>query len=158
MQDIVLLQKQASADIEAATDISQLESIRVEYLGKKGKLSYLLKGLSGFSPEERPKMGALANQAKHLISDSIEQKMTVLKEQQVLQKLLLEQKDVTLPGRNKQTGSVHPITQIKQRINQYFAQLGFDIVDGPEVETEFYNFEALNIPSSHPARAMHDTF
>lgn len=158
MQDIIYLQQQGIADVEAATSIQSLESIRVDYLGKKGKLTDLLKSLGHLSPEERPKMGQWVNQAKQELSLKIEEKMLQLKEAVLAQKLASEKTDVTLPGRNTHAGSLHPVTQIRAWINDYFTQLGFDIVEGPEVESEFYNFEALNIPSHHPARAMHDTF
>jgi phenylalanyl-tRNA synthetase alpha chain len=98
------------------------------------------------------------NQVKRDISACIEQKMQILKEQELLARLETEVIDVTLSGRNREPGSLHPVTQVKHRVNDYFSRLGFDIVEGLEIETEFYNFEALNIPSHHPARAMHDTF
>ena len=158
MQDIITIQEQASEEINKANDISTLELIRVDFLGKKGKLTEILKGLAGLSAEEKPKVGQLVNQAKREISTLIETKMQELKEIQLLKKLSAERLDISLPGRNKESGSLHPVTQVKHRVNEYFSRLGFDIVDGPEIETEFYNFEALNIPGHHPARAMHDTF
>ena len=158
MQDLTSLQQNASVAIAQAQDIQTLEAIRVDYLGKKGQLTDILKNLVHLSAEEKPKMGQLVNQVKRTISEQIEQKMLDLKEQQLQKKLASEQIDVTLPGRNNQIGSRHPVNLIKQKVNEYFSRLGFDIVDGPEIETEFYNFEALNIPSHHPARAMHDTF
>ncbi|KTD13021.1 phenylalanine--tRNA ligase subunit alpha [Legionella jamestowniensis] len=158
MQDIILLQQQAAEAIAKAQEISVLEAIRVDYLGKKGQLTEILKGLASLSPEEKPKVGQLVNQAKREISTLIEEKMLQLKEAQLQRKLDAERIDVTLPGRDSKSGSLHPVTQVKQRITDYFSRLGFDIVTGPEIETEFYNFEALNIPDHHPARAMHDTF
>lgn len=158
MQDITTLQQQAFAAIEDVKDLAGLDAIRVDYLGKKGKLTDILKGLVHLSPEEKPKMGQRVNQLKRDISACIEEKMLQLKEQALQLKLANERIDVTLPGRLNQMGSLHPVTQVKQRINDYFSRLGFDIVEGPEIETEFYNFEALNIPAHHPARAMHDTF
>jgi len=158
MQDITTLQQQAFAAIEQARDISALEAIRVDFLGKKGKLTDILKGLASLSAQEKPKVGQLVNLAKRDISECIEHKMQELKERHLQQKLSAELIDVTLPGRHHQQGSIHPVTQTKQRINDYFSRLGFDVIEGPEVETEFYNFEALNIPGHHPARAMHDTF
>ncbi|HHF7345630.1 TPA: phenylalanine--tRNA ligase subunit alpha [Legionella feeleii] len=158
MQDIIALQQQAADAIAQAEDVTALESIRVDYLGKKGQLTEILKGLANLSAEEKPKVGQLVNLAKREISLLIEEKMLHLKEAQLQRKLAAERIDVTLPGRTNQHGSLHPVTQVKQRINDYFSRLGFDIVTGPEIETEFYNFEALNIPGHHPARAMHDTF
>lgn len=158
MQDLITIQEEALSAIKNAPDIATLELIRVDFLGKKGKLTELLKGLAHLSAEEKPKIGQIVNQAKREISALLETKMLELKEQVLQKKLSAEKIDVSLPGRNKDHGSLHPVTQVKHRINEFFSRLGFDIVDGPEIETEFYNFEALNIPGHHPARAMHDTF
>ncbi len=158
MQDISIIQEQAAQAIQQAVDRAALEIIRVDYLGKKGQLTELLKGLAHLSAEEKPKMGQLVNQAKRDISALIETKLQELKEKQLVEKLAAEQIDVTLSGRNASVGTLHPVTQVKQRIIDYFSRLGFDSVEGPEIETDFYNFEALNIPGHHPARAMHDTF
>ncbi len=158
MQDLISLQQDAFVAIEKAQDITTLESIRVDYLGKKGRLTDILKNLVNLPAQEKPKVGQLVNQAKRDISEKIEYTMLQLKEQQLQQKLAQERVDVSLPGRNNQSGSLHPVTQVKQVVNEYFSRLGFDILEGPEIETEFYNFEALNIPGHHPARAMHDTF
>ena len=158
MQDITILQQQAFQAIDNASDASVLDAIRVDYLGKKGQLTDILKNLVHLSAEDKPKMGQLVNQAKRDISACIEQKMLQLKEHELQRKLATDKIDVTLPGRTNQSGSLHPVTEVKRRVNDYFSRMGFDIVEGPEIETEFYNFEALNIPSHHPARAMHDTF
>ncbi|MFC3908801.1 phenylalanine--tRNA ligase subunit alpha [Legionella dresdenensis] len=158
MQDIITLQQQAATAIKDAQDVNTLEAVRVEYLGKKGHLTEIMKNLAQLSAEEKPKVGQFINQAKREISALIEEKMHELKELKLQEKLAAERIDVTLPGRKVKHGSSHPVTQVKQFICNYFNRLGFDIVDGPEVETEFYNFEALNIPGHHPARAMHDTF
>jgi phenylalanyl-tRNA synthetase alpha chain len=158
MQDIIQLQQQAAAVISQAQDVSTLEAIRVAYLGKKGQLTEILKGLANLPAAEKPKLGQLVNQAKRDISALIEEKKLHLKEAQLQQILAAKRIDVTLSGRNPQAGSLHPVTQVKQRINDYFSRLGFDVISGPEIETEFYNFTALNIPAHHPARATHDTF
>lgn len=158
MQDIFSLQKEATDLINQALDMQSLELIRIDFLGKKGKLTDLLKGLSGLSAEEKPRMGQLVNQVKRELSELIEKKWHAFKEKELQDKLSKERIDVTLPGRNKEKGSLHPVTMVRNKINDYFSRLGFDTVEGPEVETEFYNFEALNIPGHHPARAMHDTF
>lgn len=158
MQDIITIQEQAIDAINKAQDLQTLEHIRVDFLGKKGKLTDILKGLSTLSAEDKPKMGQLVNQVKREITTAIETRLHTLKEKELSEKLAAQWIDVTLPGRNKETGSLHPVTQIRHKINAFFTQLGFSIVDGPEIETEFYNFEALNIPGHHPARAMHDTF
>lgn len=158
MQDITILQQQALDAIDQASNETALDAIRVEYLGKKGKLTDILKNLVHLSAEEKPKVGQMVNQAKRDIALCIETKMLELKALELQRKLETETIDVTLPGRSKGRGSLHPVTQVKRHINDYFSRLGFDVVEGPEIETEFYNFEALNIPSHHPARAMHDTF
>ncbi len=158
MQNMLNLQDAAFEAINAADDLATLETIKVDYLGKKGQLTDVLKNLVHLSPEEKPRVGQLANQVKRAIGERIDEKTLVLKDILLQQKLTVNTLDVTLPGRLAETGSRHPVTQVKQRINDYFSRMGFDIVTGPEIETEFYNFEALNIPSHHPARAMHDTF
>lgn len=158
MQDLTELQQQAAHAISSAVDVNTLETIRVDYLGKKGRLTEILKNLVNLSAEEKPKMGQLVNVVKRDITALIEEKMLQLKEMQLQQKLAAEYIDISLAGRQKDHGSSHPVTQVKQFINTYFSRMGFDIVAGPEIETEFYNFEALNIPGHHPARAMHDTF
>ena len=152
MQDITTLQKQAAQEINSAQDITSLDAIRVAFLGKKGKLTDILKNLVNLPPAEKPKVGQQVNQVKREISSLIEERLLILKEEQLQQKISQESIDVTLCGRNSKVGALHPVLQIKQSINEYFSGLGFDIVTGPEVESEFYNFEALNIPSHHPAR------
>ena len=158
MQDIITLQQQAAAAIAQARDSQELETIRVDYLGKKGHLTEILKSLAGLSAEEKPKVGQLINIAKREIAESIDQKKLALQELELAQRLESEKIDVSLAGRQAQSGSLHPVAQVRQRIIDYFSRLGFDVVSGPEIETEFYNFNALNIPDHHPARAMHDTF
>ncbi len=156
--DILKLQKKAEAAIIQTEDMRVLEDLRVEYLGKKGLLTDILKGLANLSHEDKPKVGQWINDAKREISELIQTKKQQLKDKELQEKLASERLDVTLPGRDVKSGSVHPVTQIKQYVINFFSRLGFDIVTGPEIETEFYNFETLNIPSHHPARAMHDTF
>jgi phenylalanyl-tRNA synthetase alpha chain len=158
LDDIVKLEKEALKAIEAAERLDILEEIRVDFLGKKGKLTEMLKGVSLLSPAEKPKVGQAVNQVKRAIQACLDQKNDQLKSHALEEKLKREWIDVTLPGRASKTGTLHPITQVRHKMIDYFVRLGFDVVDGPEVETEQYNFEALNIPSHHPARAMHDTF
>lgn len=158
MKDIDHLVQQAKASISAADDIPALEQLRVNYLGKKGALTLVLKELGALSAEERPLVGARVNEAKRELNGCIEERINLFKTQALEKKLATESIDLSLPGRRREYGSFHPVTQIKQKISDFFSPLGFDIVEGPEVETEFYNFEALNIPANHPARAMHDTF
>lgn len=158
MQDIELIKNQALEAIDAAEDMAALDKVRVDYLGKKGQLTEILKGLASLPAEEKPKVGQWVNQVKREIASHIEERLTVLREKKLAEKLAEETIDVSLPGRQHLAGSLHPVTQVKQRINDYFSRLGFDVLSGPEIETEHYNFEALNIAEHHPARAMHDTF
>lgn len=158
MEDISKLKQLAEEAIALANDLASLEALRVEFLGKKGRLTEVLKSLAALSVQERPRVGQLVNELKRQLSDAIEEKSLELKEQALLSRLAAERIDITLAGRARAYGSLHPVSQVKQRINAFFTRMGFDIVDGPEVETDFYNFEALNIPGTHPARAMHDTF
>lgn len=157
-QDLALLQESAFLAVENVDDLTALQAIKVDFLGKKGQLTELLKQVSQLSVADKPVIGQLVNQVKRLIHERIEEKYTFLKERELQKKLSAERIDVTLSGRNVTVGSLHPVSQIKSKINDYFSRLGFDIVDGKEIETEFYNFEALNVPAHHPARAMHDTF
>ncbi|MDF1645747.1 MAG: phenylalanine--tRNA ligase subunit alpha [Legionellaceae bacterium] len=158
LDDIKRLESEALKAIEKAERLDVLEAIRVDFLGKKGKLTDILKGVSSLSPAEKPKVGQAVNQVKRKILASLEEKHEHLKILELQIKLAHEKIDVTLPGRQANKGTLHPITQVRDKIIDYFSRLGFDVLDGPEVETEHHNFEALNIPDHHPARAMHDTF
>jgi len=148
----------AHADIEKAKDLKSLDIVRVEYLGKKGHVTELLKTLGKLSAEDRPQAGALINQAKETIQVKLDEKKDLLSNAEQQSKLASNIIDVTLPGRSRGVGSLHPVTQTMQRIEAFFSTLGFASVEGPEIEDDYHNFEALNIPSHHPARAMHDTF
>ena len=148
----------ASKAIASAIDLKALDDSRVQYLGKKGELTDLLKGLGKLSKEERPAMGEAINEAKVKIQKLIETRKEELEELALNQRLLDEKIDVTLPGRNSEKGSLHPITQTLNHIQDIFTKAGFEIEIGPEIEDDFHNFSALNIPEHHPARAMHDTF
>lgn len=158
MQDLTVIQAQAEQLIEKTTSLDALDALRVRYLGKKGELTELLKQLSGLSPEERPKVGQAINQVKRCVNQAILDKKQALEDQQLAEKLQTEAIDITLPGRRQVQGSLHPVSKVRQRICDYFNQMGFEVVEGPEIESDYYNFEALNIPAHHPARAMHDTF
>ncbi|WP_137168730.1 phenylalanine--tRNA ligase subunit alpha [Salinimonas lutimaris] len=149
---------QAQGQIDAAEDAATLDQVRVEYMGKKGKLTELLKGLGKLSAEERPAAGQKINQAKQAISAAINTKGDALRSAEMNKKLAEEAVDVTLPGRIEQPGNLHPVSRTIARIEQFFGQLGFAVKTGPEVEDGFHNFDALNIPANHPARADHDTF
>ncbi len=155
------LQQILAAGLQAvteATEIKALEDVRVEFMGKKGQLTALLKGLGQLSAEERPKAGAEINKAKQQIQQAIAEKSQALQQAELQQKLEQERIDISLPGRRQSMGGLHPVTKTLRRIQDYFGQIGFSVAEGPEVEDDFHNFEALNIPSHHPARAMHDTF
>lgn len=158
MQNINEIQDQALVQINELSDLKALDQLRVNLLGKKGELTQILKNLSSLPVEERPAAGQLVNKAKKAISEAIAQKKNVIEEQLLAAKLESEAIDVTLPGRKPMVGSLHVVSKVRQRITAYFDQMGFEVVEGPEIETDHYNFEALNIPSHHPARAMHDTF
>ena len=148
----------AKKSIASAIDLKALDDSRVLFLGKKGELTNLLKGLGKLSKEERPIMGEAINEAKVKIQNLIESRKEELEEVALQKRLLEERIDVTLPGRNIEKGGLHPITQTLHHIQNIFAKAGFEIEIGPEIEDDFHNFSALNIPEHHPARAMHDTF
>lgn len=158
MENIQQLVSQALAAINASNDIPALEQLRVQYLGKKGELTQLMKQLGGLSAEDRPKAGALINQAKDQVQNAIAQRKESLEEAALASKLAAETIDVTLSGRGQQSGGLHPVTRTLERIEQFFTRIGYGVEVGPEVEDDYHNFEALNIPEHHPARAMHDTF
>ncbi|WP_409251578.1 phenylalanine--tRNA ligase subunit alpha [Bacillus sp. SCS-153A] len=152
------LQEEALEKIEAAEGLKELNDIRVAYLGKKGPITEVLKGMGKLSAEERPKMGALANEVRAAVTERLEEKNEKLEKEAVNKKLASETIDVTLPGRPVRKGSKHPLTKIVEEIEDLFIGMGYSIAEGPEVETDFYNFEALNLPKGHPARDMQDSF
>ena len=158
MQALDELKAEATAAIEAAADAASLEKLRVEWLGKKGRVTDLLKGLGQLSAEERPKAGAEINEVKQLLSALISERKDMLQQAAIAEQLASESLDVTLPGRAEDLGALHPITRTIDRMSEFFVALGFEVVEGPEIEDDYHNFEALNIPAHHPARAMHDTF
>ena len=158
MENLESLVEAALAEVAGAGDARALDDVRVRYLGKKGEISALLKSLGGLSAEERPKAGALINEAKQRVQAAIDERRQPLEDAALNEQLSAETLDVTLPGRGEQPGALHPVTRMRRRMEDFFLRLGFDIAEGPEVEDDFHNFEALNIPAHHPARAMHDTF
>jgi phenylalanyl-tRNA synthetase alpha chain len=158
MDNLELIANEAKAAITAAQDGATLEQLRVDYLGKKGQVTSLLKGLGKLDAEERPKAGALINIVKQDLQDLIGKRKESLESAAVADQLEKESIDVTLPGRGQSVGSIHPVTRTIERIEDFFFSIGFDVVEGPEIEDDYHNFEALNIPAHHPARAMHDTF
>jgi len=158
MENLDQLVKQALGAVEEAQTVQELDQVRVDFLGKKGQITQQLKTLGKLTAEERPKAGALINKAKEQVQAVIVEKKQGLEQQQLNAKLEAEAVDVTLPGRGQDLGGLHPVTRTMQRIEQFFAQTGYSVEVGPEIEDDYHNFEALNIPGHHPARAMHDTF
>ena len=158
MSDLENILSSAQAAVAASTDAVSLDEVRVRYLGKKGELTGLLKGLGKLSPEERPAAGAEINKAKEALQASIATRKTALDDEAINAKLASETIDVTLPGRNADIGALHPVTQVLRRMEDFFQSVGYEVVEGPEIEDDYHNFEALNLPEHHPARAMHDTF
>lgn len=158
MDKLEELGRRAREAIEAATALADLDSVRVDYLGKKGELTALLKGLSSLTPEERPAAGARINEVKQALQARINERKAALEAEAINARLASEAIDITLPGRNSGAGRMHPISRTIERIENFFGAAGFSVADGPEVEDDYYNFEALNFPPHHPARAEHDTF
>jgi phenylalanyl-tRNA synthetase alpha chain len=150
--------KAALQNIEKSQTLAELDQFRVTILGKKGSLSEILKGLGSASAEDRPKIGAVANEWKQKIEAAIETRKSILEEKQIEEDLKKTRVDVSLPSRKLHVGSLHPITQTVRKVSEVLGRIGFDVTTGPEVETEFLNFEAVNIPKDHPARDMQDTF
>ncbi|MFM2476711.1 phenylalanine--tRNA ligase subunit alpha [Celerinatantimonas sp. MCCC 1A17872] len=158
MQQLEALVSQALSQVEEAGDLAALDTVRVEFLGKKGLMTQQMQTLGKLSPQERPAAGQAINQAKQAITQAINVKREALQQAALNAKLASESIDVSLPGRANSLGGLHPVTRTIGRIEQYFSQLGFTTRTGPEVEDDFHNFDALNIPKHHPARADHDTF
>ena len=148
----------ALSEISNSNDLRSLDEVRVSFLGKKGELTTLLKSLGQMDPTERPKAGEAINQAKSAIQDAIDHRKASLANSQLEKELASGSVDITLPGRRSFIGGLHPVSQVLNRIEELFIGSGYEVVTGPEVEDEYHNFEALNIPEHHPARAMHDTF
>jgi len=158
MQALDDLKAEATAAIAAAGDTGALEKLRVDLLGKKGRVTDLLKSLGQLDAAERPQAGAEINALKQLLNAQLAERKAALQQAAIGEQLARETLDVTLPGRFEDVGALHPITRTIERMATFFSQLGFEVVEGPEIEDDYHNFEALNIPAHHPARAMHDTF
>ena len=152
------IQKEFEARLAAVSGLAGLDELKVAYLGKKGALTALLKGMGQLSPEERPAAGQLVNQVRAYIEQSLAGKAEELKAAALRLKLEQEAVDVTMPGKTRKTGSLHPIQQISDEMKDLFIGMGYEIADGPEIEFDYYNFEALNLPEGHPARDTQDTF
>ena len=158
LQDLDAIVSEARESLAAVIDSVDLDQVKARYLGKSGRLTGVLKQLGTLAPEGRRDAGARVNQAKTTVETLLDSKRQELEASALAQKLSAEALDVTLPGRGLGRGGLHPITKTIERIQEIFASVGFAVADGPEIETDFYNFTALNIPEDHPARAMHDTF
>lgn len=158
MEDLDRIVERALEAFRGAADPASLENAKARYLGKSGELTALLKGLGALAPEERRSAGARINAAKQAVEQALEARRAGLAGAQLQARLAEEGLDVTLPGRGRGRGGIHPIIRSWQRIERIFGSIGFDVADGPEIETDWYNFTALNNPENHPARSMQDTF
>ncbi len=152
------LQEDSLAALHSAASIKELQTVKVQILGKKGSLTDIMKGMRDLAPDERPVIGSLVNTLKDECEKVFTERLTQLEEDEISVRLVRETIDVTLPGRRTVTGSLHPVTLVTDEIVDIFSRLGFSVEEGPEIEKDFYNFEALNIPRDHPARDMQDTF
>ncbi len=157
-EKIQQLQRDALATLQNAASLKELQDVRVTILGKKSTLTEIMKGMRDLSPEERPLIGSLVNSFKEEFERSFAERQQLLQQEAIAVKLASEKIDVTLPGRCSARGSLHPVTLVTEEISDIFSRLGFSVEEGPEIEQDFYNFEALNIPKDHPARDMQDTF
>jgi phenylalanyl-tRNA synthetase alpha chain len=158
MTELEQLSEQAKSAIAQARELDALEHLRVEYLGKKGSITALLKNLGQLSAEDRPAAGARINEVKQALQVLINTHKQHLEDRAMGAQLAAQALDVTLPGRGVDVGGLHPVTRTLERIEAFFARVGYQVATGPEIEDDYHNFEALNIPAHHPARAMHDTF
>jgi len=158
VQDVTELITAANAAVANSTDLAALDKVRVHYLGKSGVLTDLLKQLGSLPAEQRREAGQVINTAKQSVQTALDARKQQLESADLDAQLRAEALDITLPGRGQDSGGLHPITRTLKRIEELFAGLGFEVAEGPEIEDDYHNFEALNIPESHPARAMHDTF
>ena len=157
-QQLESIKAAALSAIEAAQNAQDIDAVRVKYLGKKGELTAILKQMGGLPAEERPKMGQLVNQAKAELEAVLEEKNNDMKAKATEEKLRAETIDITMPAKTAKTGKLHPLNTVLNDMIDIFQSMGFDVLDGPEVETDHYNFECLNVPADHPARDMQDTF
>ena len=158
MKNLEEIIAEATSLMDSIDDPNELENVKARYLGKSGVLTELLKSLGKLSAEERPAMGSRINEAKNILEATLKNRRNAIQERELSAKLAEEALDITLPGRGIGKGGLHPVTQTLSRIEALFHSVGFSVASGPEIETDFYNFTALNIPENHPARAMHDTF
>lgn len=157
-KDIRALLQLGLQQIKEASELSQLDQIRIDYLGKKGRLTAYLKQINELPVELKPVIGQVVNEVKQQLQAAIDVQLEQLKDKHLEQQIKEQSIDITLPGKGQRQGAIHPITTCRLIIENFFERLGFEVIQGPEIETDYYNFTALNIPSNHPARAMHDTF
>ena len=157
-EDIKKIEKTAIEELEKAKDLKELDNVRVKYLGKKGELTQILRGMGSLSAEEKPKVGALVNKTKNYIEGKIAEKEESFKAEELNKVLENERVDITLPGTKIKRGSKHPLNRIIEEVEDLFVSMGYDVVSGPELETDEYDFERLNLPKGHPARDMQDSF
>ncbi len=157
-QTLLKMAEEAKKNLEEAKSLEEVNEIRVRYLGKKGELTRILRGMGDLSPEQRPRVGQVANEVRRILEAEITVRTAQIKEKIKQARLIEEKIDVTLPGTKFAIGHLHPLTRVRRQIENIFLGLGFEIAEGPEVELDYYNFEALNIPKDHPARDMQDTF
>ncbi len=157
-EDLQALLQQAERELQQAQDLAELDRIRVRYLGKKGVFTQRLQALGKLPPEQRPAAGKAINEARQTLQQALEARRRQLHQARLEARLAAETLDVTLPGRGQRSGGLHPVTRTLERIRRIFVGAGFEVAEGPEIEDDYHNFEALNIPPHHPARAMHDTF
>jgi phenylalanyl-tRNA synthetase alpha chain len=157
-QKLLAIQTKALEEINATTDLDILNDIKVHFLGKKGELTSVLRSMATLDPNERPRIGQVANMVRDKIEEQLNQQIHTLREKTKQQQLNAEKLDITMPGTVFELGRLHPLTLVTRQIEDIFLGMGFNIVEGPEVELDYYNFEALNLPKDHPARDMQDTF
>ena len=156
-EQIAKIKENALAEISNSKTLQELENVRVKYLGKKGELTAVLKGMKDLSPEERPVIGSIVNEVRDNLESKIKEVEEILKEKAMNLKLEKERIDITLPATKTKRGSKHPINRIIEEVEDIFVSMGYDVVSGPELETDEYCFERLNLPKGHPARDMQDS-
>ena len=152
------VKKQAEAELNSANDEVSLQNLKAKFVGRKGVITEILKGMKDIPDSARPRMGKLINETKTFVENLIDSRLNEIRDEKKRRSLYEEKIDVTLPGRGMPIGARHPITQVMEEVIAIFERMGFEVAEGPEVETDYYNFEALNIPKNHPAREMQDTF
>lgn len=157
-EKLMALQEQALAELKKTKTLDALQDLKVKYLGKKGPLTEILRGMGSLPAEERPKVGQIVNEVKGVLSQTMEEVSAILSREALKAKMASEKVDITMPGRTHLKGHLHPVTLTMREIKKIFMRMGFEVIEGPEIENDYYNFEALNLPKDHPARDMQDTF